>query len=212
MLGSTDDRQPSCRGACRFELAELDQGLVYLVRVCPTNSNQHSEDRPGLDELDVFDEVAKTLVATGVNLIEPLVEHVLRLLQIHPDLDNTLPVTLESDEVPPSSWFDSLESLTKQHEGDVVTIEVLALDIGDEYEAEEVPFAYIEYDRHDDALNVAVGGRDGRYPVILRHTIEHPQRIVVSSAALGEDSTVDVTAADGVQTLITFHQRPALPA
>jgi Family of unknown function (DUF5335) len=121
-------------------------------------------------------------------------------------------MTQDSEEIPPSSWQESLESLTKQHEGDLVTIEVLALDLGDEYEAEKVPFAYIEYDRHDDALNVAVGGRDGHYPVVLRHTVEHPQRVVISASAPGEESTVDVTATDGVQTLITFHHRPALPA
>ena len=132
------------------------------------------------------------------------------LLQIRLDLDNTLPMTHDSEEIPPSSWYDALQSLTKQHEGDDITIEVLALDLGDEYEAEKVPFAYIEYDRHDDAVNVAVGGRDGRYPVVLRHTILHPQR--VSMSAPGEESTVDVAAGDGDQTLITFHHRPALPA
>ncbi len=120
-------------------------------------------------------------------------------------------MTQESEEIPPSSWFESLESLTKQHEGDAVTIEVLALDLGDEYEAEQVPFAYVEYDRHDDAVNVAVGGRDGRYPVVLRHTVEHPQRIVLSTPAPGEDSTMEVTGDDGVETLITFQHRPALP-
>ena len=39
-----------------------------------------------------------------------------------------------------------------------------------------VPFTYIEYDSHDDMVNVGVGGRDGRYPVVLRHTIEPPTR------------------------------------
>jgi hypothetical protein len=119
-------------------------------------------------------------------------------------------MTQDTDEISPSSWHESLESLTKQHQGDAVTIEVLALDLGDEYEAEQVPFAYIEYDRHDDAVSVAVGGRDGRYPVVLRHSIEHPQRVVSTSAP--DESTVEVTAADGVQTLITFHPRPTLPA
>jgi hypothetical protein len=133
-------------------------------------------------------------------------------LQIHPDLDNTFSMTQDSEEVPPSSWYDSLESLTKEHEGDDVTIEVLSTDLGDQYEAEKLPFAYIEYDRHDDILSVAVGGQDGRYPVVLRHGIQHPQRVMISPPAPGEETTVDVVAADGVQTLVTFHERPALPA
>lgn len=122
-------------------------------------------------------------------------------------------MTQESEEVPPSSWYDSLESLTKEHEGDEVTIEVLTADLGDQFEAEKVPFAYLEYDRHGDTLNVAVGGRDGRYPVELRHAIEHPKRVVISTSASGDGATaLDVIAADGVQTLITLHHRPALPA
>src|ERR1700722_5069709 len=124
------------------------------------------------------------------------------LLHRHPDLDDTLAMAQDSEEIPRSSWHGSLESLTKQHEGDAVTIEVLDIDLGDEYEAEQVPFAYIEYDGHDDAVSVAVGGRDGRYPVVLRHSIEHPQRIVVSTPGTGEASTVDVTGNDAVQTLI----------
>jgi len=121
-------------------------------------------------------------------------------------------MTEDNEEIPRPSWYESLESLTKEHEGDAVTIEVLALDVGDEYEAEELPFAYIEYDKHDDAVNVAVGGRDGRYQVVLRHTVEHPQRVAVSGPGPSEPSTVEVTGADGVQTLVTFHPRPALPA
>jgi hypothetical protein len=132
-------------------------------------------------------------------------------LQVVADLDNTLSMTQDTEEIPRSSWHQSLESLTKQHEGDAVTIEILSIDLGDEYEAEKVPFAYIEYDAHDDAVNVAVGGRDGRYPVVLRHAIEHPQRVALSSDSPGEESTVDVTAGDGVQTLVAFHRLPALP-
>jgi Family of unknown function (DUF5335) len=91
-----------------------------------------------------------------------------------------LSMTPDNEEIPPSRWYESLESLTNQREDGVVTIEVLSIDLGDEFEAEKLLFAYIGYDRHDDDVNVAVGGRDGRYPVILRHAIEHPQSVVVS--------------------------------
>jgi Family of unknown function (DUF5335) len=134
------------------------------------------------------------------------------MLQAPLELGNNFVMTQDSEEIPPASWYESLESLTKQRQGDLVTIEVLSLDLGDEYEAERLPFAYIEFDSHDNALNVAVGGRDGRYPVVLRHTVTHPRRIAVTTPTPDEEMTVDVTGGDGVQTLITFHQLPALPA
>jgi uncharacterized membrane protein YgaE (UPF0421/DUF939 family) len=207
-------------GVDHGEVARLGSAMRRLATAPrPWANDLLAEVRPATDHTpgrtteDHARAVRALLHATTVDLVAVMGGDTAlsSLLQVHRDLDNTLSMTPDSEEIPPSSWFDSLESMTKQHEGDAVTIEVLALDIGDEYEAEKVPFAYIEYDRHDDAVNVAVGGRDGRYPVVLRHTIEHPQRVAVSGAPPGEASTVDVTAADGVQTLITFHQRPALP-
>ncbi len=121
-------------------------------------------------------------------------------------------MTENSEGLPRSSWRASLDALTKQHEGDEVTIEVPSTDLGDQYEAEKVPFGYLEYDEHDDMVNVGIGGRDGRYPVVLRHAIEHPQRLFIDLSASDAGSTVGVVGSDGVETIITLHRRPALPA
>jgi hypothetical protein len=80
-------------------------------------------------------------------------------------------------DVPKSEWTTTLDSVTKAHQGEYVTIELLTEEFGDEYVAERMPFAYLEYDPKDDELNVGVGGRDGRYPVVLRHTVEHPREL-----------------------------------
>ena len=74
-----------------------------------------------------------------------------------------------------------LDELTKVWTGDDVTIELLDAEFGDEFEAEQIPLAYIEYDEHGDEASVGVGGRDGRYPVVLRHSIEHPTSILTDS-------------------------------
>jgi hypothetical protein len=72
---------------------------------------------------------------------------------------------------------------------------------------EKLPLAYIEYDDHDDAVSVAVGGRDGRYPVVLRHVVEHPSKIVVSRTGPDEVAVLDVAAADPTNTVVTIHRR-----
>ena len=118
----------------------------------------------------------------------------------------------ESEELPRSSWESALESLSKEHDGDLVTIETPALDLGDQLEAERLPLAYLEYDRHDDAVSAAVGGRDGKYPVVLRHVIEHPSKVFVATTGSDGALALEVIAADGLQTIITLHRRTALPA
>ena len=117
----------------------------------------------------------------------------------------------ESEELPRSSWESTLPGLSQEHEGDLVTIETPALDLVAQLEAEKLPLAYLEYDRHDDAVSAAVGGRDGRYPVVLRLMIEHPAKVVMATPGPDQTVALEVTAADGVNTLITLHRRPALP-
>ena len=106
-------------------------------------------------------------------------------------------------ELPRSEWQARLEELTKQHEGHDVAIELLDQVFGDEAEVEKLPLAYLEFDPKDDAVIVAVGGRDGRYPVVLRHIIEHPQRIVVDSY---EDRlALDIVDDEGDHTIVSIH-------
>jgi Family of unknown function (DUF5335) len=115
------------------------------------------------------------------------------------------------EEIGRDAWQKALEALTKEHEGDVATIEIAELDAGDQFEAEQIPFSYIEFDPHDDAVSVGVGGLDGRFPVVLRHVVEHPQEIIIHTGEAGS-VTIDVRSPDGTVTLITLGARPELPA
>ena len=74
-----------------------------------------------------------------------------------------------------------LDELTKVRAGDDVSIELLDAEFGDAFEAERMPLAYVEYDEHTDEASVGVGDRDGRYPVVLRHSIEHPTSILTGT-------------------------------
>ena len=120
-------------------------------------------------------------------------------------------MTGNDEEIPQGSWQTTLQALTVQHEGDLATIEVDNLDLGDQFEAEQIPFSYIEYDPHDDAVSIGVGGLDGRYPVMLRHVVEHPQNIFIHTSEAGS-VTIDIRSPDGTTTLVTLSALPELPA
>jgi hypothetical protein len=83
----------------------------------------------------------------------------------------------------------------------------LDADFGDAFEVERMPLAYIEYDEHADEASVAVGGRDHRYPVVLRHSIEHPTSILTDSKAPKLPLVIQVVGADGSETLVTVLPR-----
>jgi hypothetical protein len=105
----------------------------------------------------------------------------------------------DNEEIRRDAWQKTLEALTGEHEGDVVTIEVEDLDLGDQFAAEQIPFSYIEYDPHDDAVSVGVGG------------LEHPQNVFIH-ASEERPVTVEVRSPDGTVTLITLQGRLELPA
>jgi hypothetical protein len=117
----------------------------------------------------------------------------------------------DDEEISRAAWQKTLEALTAEHAGDAATIEVAELDLGDQFAAEQIPFSYVEYDPHDDAVSVGVGGLDGRYPVVLRHVVEHPQNVFIHNSEVGS-VTVEVRDPDGTVTLITLQARSELPA
>ena len=109
------------------------------------------------------------------------------------------------------AWREFFDLVTKDHEGDAVTVEIVDREYGDQLEAEQMPFGYLEYDDKDDAVNVGVGGTDGRYPVVLRHTVEHPKAILADPLDPRTARAFDIAGADGTSTIVTLHRRPALP-
>ncbi|MES4891570.1 DUF5335 family protein [Streptomyces sp. NPDC096012] len=102
-----------------------------------------------------------------------------------------------------NEWKTALDRITEEQKGEHVTIEVLDPEVGHQYEAERLPFAYLTYDPKDDAAIVAVGGQSARYPVVLRHIIPHPTEIDVATEDIPEPA-VRIVASDGTITLITF--------
>jgi hypothetical protein len=120
-------------------------------------------------------------------------------------------VSQNREELPRQAWRDFFELLTKDHEGSEITIEIAALEFGDQLEAVAMPLAYLEYDHKDDVFIIGVGGKDSRYPVALNHMIPHPTTIMVDSAIPTAVFAIDVIDPDGHQTILTLRRRPALP-
>lgn len=108
------------------------------------------------------------------------------------------PATQELDA---GRWVEYFDSIAPNLDGLLVTIEILDERIGDQVEAERLPLQTIGYDPKDDMMEVAVGGRGLRYPVLLRHFISSPQTISVEESG-STPSAILVADASGERTLI----------
>src|SRR6516225_4341562 len=104
-----------------------------------------------------------------------------------------------------SSWPAYFDSVTASIEGMLVTVELMGEQLGDQTDIERLPVQAISYDPRDDVLEVAVGGRGTRYPVVLRHFISNPTAISVEELE-GRPSAILVTDPGGVRTLIRLFE------
>jgi hypothetical protein len=111
----------------------------------------------------------------------------------------------QQSELTREEWREFFDTMTRNYEGAEVTIEVLSKDFGDLVEAEKLPLAYLEYDPKDDQFSIGVGGRDGRYPVVLRHAIDRPQKILADTLQQGTVRAFDVFDAEGGQTIVALY-------
>jgi hypothetical protein len=101
-----------------------------------------------------------------------------------------------------TEWTRLTDRLSAEYPGYDVTIEVLGPDVGDNQMVERLPFDHVTYDHKDDVLVVAVGGKDQRYPVVLRHLIHHPRELVVDQNPQG--AALKVTDESGTTTLVSL--------
>jgi hypothetical protein len=99
-------------------------------------------------------------------------------------------------------WQEYFDSITPSIDRMVVTIEVMSEQLGDQLDVEQLPLQAINYDPKDNMLEVAVGGRGVRYPVLLRHFISDPQTISIEESGPRRPTAILVTDASGVRTLI----------
>ena len=90
-----------------------------------------------------------------------------------------------------------------------VTIEVVGEDVGDQVEVQRLPWHALVYDESGDVIELSVGGRGGRVPVVLRHEIHEPTATWVEEEA-GAIHAISIDRKDGPKTIVRFHERKAL--
>jgi hypothetical protein len=117
-------------------------------------------------------------------------------------------MTTQARIVPKQEWHDFLEQLTKDHEQDRVTIEVLGEEFGDQFEGAALTLDNIEYDYKDNVMVVAVGDDSGGSPVVLRHFVRNPETVFFEPE-LGRGAwALDLVSGDGSQTIVTALAQP----
>lgn len=100
-------------------------------------------------------------------------------------------------------WHESLDQLAVAYGGPEATPKVLDPEFGNEYEAERMPLTHIEHEEHVDMASIGVGGCDGRSPVVLRHSIDHPSAVLTGMNVPYLPLAGEIVGGEGSRTLVS---------
>jgi hypothetical protein len=102
-----------------------------------------------------------------------------------------------------SNWQAYFDGVARQLEGMSAEIDVEAMAIGSQVEADWVPLLGISYDPKSDVLSIAVEG--------LGHLIRRPQTVFVD-VELGRLASMEVIDSDNVRHIVKLREPLPLPA
>jgi hypothetical protein len=116
-------------------------------------------------------------------------------------------VGTRTEDLPKGAWRRALDEITLAYRGDVVSVEIVSRQLGDQVEIAALPLAYVEYDHKDDVVIVAVHDSEGD-DVVLRHIVEHPQHVRVHPPLPEATEALDVVGGDGTETFVVLRAQP----
>jgi hypothetical protein len=118
---------------------------------------------------------------------------------------------MKTKEIPQKEWPGFCDSLSRQHEGSLATLEVFGAEFGAQVEERGLPFEGIvaEWNEvHGNRIAIMVGGKWDHH---LTHNISQPTHVIMEQINEGADATLAIMSEDGVTALLRFRS-PMLPA
>jgi uncharacterized protein DUF5335 len=105
-------------------------------------------------------------------------------------------------EIPRNDWARALQRCSATHEGSLVSLDVLAPELGALPEVMNVPLVGVSFEfGHDSVVFVSAGPSPTCH---LTHSIPRPTRIWLERADDGSDVALAMESADATRTIVRF--------
>jgi hypothetical protein len=111
---------------------------------------------------------------------------------------------MQTREIPREQWVRFFDDFSKNHEGWVVTLEVIGLDLGDQEEVNGLPLVGVSADvkARENKIEIIAGGE---LDADVTRFIDTPKRVWIKEARIPGDEALEVESEDGLKTLLNFH-------
>lgn len=117
---------------------------------------------------------------------------------------------MRTKEIRKDEWGKFFDNFSRQHEGWLVTLEILGTEIGAQVEIHELPLKGMvdEWDEiKGNAIMIMAGTKPNDH---ITHTIDNATQVSLEQTDGGADVALAIKSADGTTALLRF-QSPMLP-
>jgi hypothetical protein len=116
---------------------------------------------------------------------------------------------METVEIPREDWIRRLNEFTAVHEGWLVSLDILGVELGAQPEIDNLPLLGVSADRvnHDGTIVVSVALSRNEH---FTHIIEAVTRIYLERTDDGAEVALQIESADGTKAILRF-RATALP-
>lgn len=108
------------------------------------------------------------------------------------------------------AWSEYFDALSKELLNAPVSVQIIAATRPPVVQASHLALLTLTYDRRDDVFEIAVARGGPHLPGVLRHLVNHPERVSVDSQTMLAPMTIAVDGPDDVRTLITIEREPEI--
>jgi hypothetical protein len=110
---------------------------------------------------------------------------------------------MHSHEIPSDQWIPFFNDLSKRHQGDHVTVELMGREIGDQHAAQDQSLMGITVDPPTGACKIEVMMGDYDHTNIA-HEVAHPIHVRLAQSDDGKDAALEIETDSGPCTLVRF--------
>lgn len=117
---------------------------------------------------------------------------------------------MDTKEIMQNEWLPFLNEFSKQHQGDIATMEIIGDDIGAQIEGRALPFAGVSVEKagtENSTISVMLGIEPTEH---LEHRIYEAEHLRIASSADGIHDALEIEAADGTRTILQVQPIPVL--
>lgn len=111
---------------------------------------------------------------------------------------------MQTVEIPREQWNQALDKFSKEHQGWIITMELVGMDVGDQVAVTNLPLVGVSADVKDGENRIAIMAGD-RPEAHVTHFVEKPKRVWLEKSDDPRHDALAVEDGEGHRIIVAFN-------